>query len=352
MHIGGDTDLQQGRAGELPAQLRGEESLQPRPPADGDSGKAFSAGAAALATMLSSHTRYPKEERQTLPETAKGGPRRVSVGGGPTAGEAGTQGLGAVPRLARVEPRHGGGTTAGEDGAQAWGRGHGGREWGGGSKAWGRDHDGRGWGARLRGGPGWDARLGGGAMAREGGAQCLGAGPWRRGRGGAVGAAVLRVTTVRDEGGRGAAGSSAARSAVGNQAAPVGPPGAGVTGWGPDSGSETPASGTSAGGARLLRSDSASSSTCCRCAPRPAGHDGDGWGMWRWVRQQLVSEGWGRAARARPRRGRASFPWPGLPAARGCAAACGRCSSRAARVPGRLRQRRGARVRRLSGTQN
>lgn len=42
-----------------------------------------------------------------------------------------------------------------------------------------------------------------------------------------MGAAVLRVTTVRDEGGRGAAGSSAARSAVGNQAAPVGPPGPG-----------------------------------------------------------------------------------------------------------------------------
>lgn len=41
------------------------------------------------------------------------------------------------------------------------------------------------------------------------------------------GAAVLRVTTVRDEGGGGSAGSSAAPGAVGSQAAPVGPPGRG-----------------------------------------------------------------------------------------------------------------------------
>lgn len=72
----------------------------------------------------------------------------------------------------------------------------------------GRKASGRGHGEK-----GWDAGLG--------------AGPWRRGRGGAVGAAVLRVTTVRDEGGRGTAGSSAARSAVGSQAVPVGPPGQG-----------------------------------------------------------------------------------------------------------------------------
>lgn len=42
-----------------------------------------------------------------------------------------------------------------------------------------------------------------------------------------MGAAVLRVTTVRDEGGRGAAGGSAAPRAVGSQAAPIGPRGRG-----------------------------------------------------------------------------------------------------------------------------
>lgn len=57
----GDIDLQQGRAGELPAQHRGQESLQPRPPADGDSGKVPST-AATLATRLSSHTKYPRRK--------------------------------------------------------------------------------------------------------------------------------------------------------------------------------------------------------------------------------------------------------------------------------------------------
>lgn len=132
------------------------------------------AGAAALATKLSSHTRYPKEEKQTLPETAKGEPRRGSVGGGPTAGEVGTQGLGAGPRLARVERRHGGGATTGEDGAQGLGAGQGGTQGLGagpqrtkvGLSAWGRGH-----GPRGRG-----AVLGGGAMAARAGRRCGGGG--------------------------------------------------------------------------------------------------------------------------------------------------------------------------------
>lgn len=72
---------------------------------------------------------------QTLPETVKGGPRSRSVGGGPTAGEAGTQGFGAGPRRKRVGRGLGGGAMAREGGAQGLGRGHGGE---GGAALWGR----------------------------------------------------------------------------------------------------------------------------------------------------------------------------------------------------------------------
>lgn len=63
----GNTDLQQGRAGELPAQLRGEESLQPRPPADGNSGKAFSEGGRSRARDQAFVTHQVPKRRKANP---------------------------------------------------------------------------------------------------------------------------------------------------------------------------------------------------------------------------------------------------------------------------------------------